>query len=240
MKRAVLSCLFLLMPAAVASEMDFERVIADMQAAATRVRDATYLFHKQEYADGKQQPAQRILVKYRAPSDIYMKWLGPVHEGRELLFRPGWSDDRLRVNPGRWLPTLNLDPHGALAMRGNRHAIHALPFPTIVRNFVDSAALIRANPALRARIEDLGVQRRLGEAGRCYHLQLPRKQEPRLYAAETELCISLRTGLPLTIKSWDMEDGQFRQVEDYGYEGVQVNVGLTDLDFDPGNPAYGF
>ncbi len=242
MKHTILLCLLFatLPPPTAAGEMDFERVVDAMQAAAAQARDATYIFHRQEYADGKQRPAERAAVKYRAPNDVYMKWLGPAHEGRELLFRPDWNDGRLRVTPGRWLPNINLDPRGRLAMRGNRHDILELPFPAIIENFTGSAALIRANPALRARIDDLGEKQRLGETGHCYHLQLPKKQEPRLYAAETELCVSLRTGLPLTIKNWDVEDGALRLVEDYGYEDVQVNVGLTDLDFDPDNPAYGF
>ena len=242
MKHTALLCLLFatLPPPAGAGEVDFEQVIAAMQTAAAQARDATYIFHKQEYADGKQRPAERTAVKYRAPNDVYMKWLGPVHKGRELLYRSTGNRGRLRINPGRWLPNINLDPRGRLAMHGNRHSIFDLPFPAIVKNFTDSATLIRANPALRARIDDLGEQRRLGETGHCYHLQLPKKQEPRLYAAETELCVSLRTGLPLTIKSWDEEDGAFRLVEDYGYENVRVNVGLTDLDFDPDNPAYGF
>ncbi len=222
------------------SEAAFDRVISDMQTATARLRDATYLFHKQEYVDGRQQPAQRIAVKYRAPYDIYMKWLEPVHAGRELLYRATGNRGRLRVSPGRWLPTLDLDPRGRLAMRGNRHSVLELPFPAIIKNFTDSAALIRANPALRARITDLGRQTHYGETAHCYHLQLPKAQEPRLYAAEVLLCVSLRTGLPLRIRSKDVEDGQLRQVEDYGYENVQLNVGLGDRDFDPDNPAYGF
>lgn len=218
----------------------FGRVITQMQAAASQLLDATYTFHKQEYANGRQQPAERIAVKYRAANGIYMKWLGPAHEGRELLFRPDWNDDRLRISPGRWLPTLNLAPRGSFAMRGNRHSVYQLPFPAIVDNFVDSAALIRTNPALRARIIDLGEQRHFGEAGHCYRLLLPKDREPRLYATEVMLCVSRRTGLPLRIRSWDVEDGQLRQVEDYGYENVRVNMGLSDRDFDPDNPAYDF
>jgi len=242
MKHTVLICLLLTsLPLHTgASEVDFDRVIAQMQAAATQLRDATYLFHKQEYANGRQQPAERIAVKYRAPNDIYMQWLAPSHKGRELLFRPGWNDDRLRISPGRWLPTINLNPRGRLAMRGNRHSIYQLPFPTIIANFVDSAALIRANPALRAHTTDLGEQRHFGESGHCYRLLLPNDREPRLYAAEVMLCVSRRTGLPLRIQAWDVEDGRLRQVEDYGYENVRINKGLTDLDFDPENSEYGF
>ncbi len=242
MKYVAMLCLLLtaLPLRAGAAEMDFDRVIAGMQATAAQVRDATYIFYKQEYADGEQQPAQRIAVKYRAPGDIYMKWLGPAYEGRELLFRPVWNDDRLRISPGRWLPTVSLNPQGGLAMRGNRHSIHALPFPAIVQNFADSAALVAADPALQAQVSDLGEQHHFGEAGHCYRLRLPKDHEPRLYAAEVMLCVSLRTGLPLVIKNWDVEDGRFRQVEDYGYENVQVNVGLGDDDFDPDNPEYHF
>jgi hypothetical protein len=29
-------------------------------------------------------------------------------------------------------------------------------------------------------------------------------------------------------------------VEDYGYEDLKLNAGLTDLDFDPQNPEYRF
>ncbi len=225
---------------AAASTPDFNRVIATMQAAANGIHDATYIFHKQEYADGKQRPAEHITVKYRAPNDIYMKWLPPTHKGRELLSRSGWNDDRLRVSPGRWLPTLNLAPLGGLAMRGNRHSVYRLPFPAIVDNFVTSAALIKADPTLQARISDLGQQRHFGEPAHCYRLQLPKARQPKLYAAEVMLCVSLRTGLPLRIRSWNIEDGQLRQVEDYGYEDVRVNVGLEDRDFDPDNPVYGF
>ncbi len=218
----------------------FNDVITHMQTATDQLRDATYTFHKQEYADGHQQPAERITVKYRAPNDIYMKWLEPTHRGRELLFRSGWNDDQLRISPGRWLPTLNLDPHSRLAMRGNRHSIDQLPFPAIVANFTDSAALIRANPALQARITDLGEQRHFGETGHCYRLYLPKDKAPGLYAAKVMLCVSLRTGLPLRIRSWDGLKEPLRQVEDYGYENVRVNVGLGDEDFDADNPDYNF
>lgn len=219
---------------------DVDGVITKIQATASKIRDATYIFHKQEYADGNQRPGERIAVKFRVPNDVYMKWLGPTHRGRELLFRPGWNKDRLRISPGRWLPTLNLDPRGDLAMRGNRHSIYQLPFPAIIANFLNSTALIRANPALRAHITDLGQQNHFDEAGHCHQLQLPKDREPRLYATEVILCFSQRTGLPLHIQSWDMADGQLRQVENYHYEDVRVNVGLSDSDFDPDNPAYNF
>lgn len=244
MKHHTLTALFLLLASSLLwaddAPPDFDSVIAKLQAAASKIRDATYIIHKQEYADGRQQPTERIAIRYRAPNDVYMKWLEPTHRGRELLFRPGWNKDHLQISLGRWLPTVNLDPHGDLAMRGNRHSIYQLPFPAIVANFVGSAVLIKANPALQVNITDLGEQWHFDEIGHCHQLLLPKDREARLYAAEVMLCISQRTGLPLRIRAWDEEDGQRRQVEDYGYEDVRMNRGLEDRDFAPDNPAYDF
>ncbi len=218
----------------------FDAIIGGMARAASLLRDAAYIFHKQEYVDGKQQAAERVAVKFRAPGDIYMKWLGPVHQGRELLFRPGWNDNRLRVSLGLWSPTLNLNPQGYLAMRGNRHSIYQLPFLALIANFERSAKLIAADPALEAQVSDLGKQWHYGEEAQCYGVILPKRQQPQLYAARVRLCVSLRTGLPLLIKVWDREDGQMRLVEDYAYEDVKPNAGLRDEDFNPENSDYDF
>ncbi len=221
----------------------FIGLIRQMEKIVATLRDTTYLFHKQEYANGKQQAAERMAVKFRAPNDIYLKWLGPTYAGRELLFRSNANDGRLRVNMGRWLPTLNLAPNGYLALRGNRHGIEQLPFAAIVANFMQSAQLLAADPNLDAHIttlDALSQQQHFGEAAHCYDIRLPKAQQPQLYAERSIICISLRTQLPVRIQSWDREDGELRQVENYGYENVQINIGLSDRDFAEANPAYDF
>ena len=47
----------------------------------------------------------------------------------------------------------------------------------------------------------------------------------------------LESKLPIQIAIYDAED---RLTEKYGYEHLQLNVGLTDLDFEPTNPDYRF
>ena len=39
------------------------------------------------------------------------------------------------------------------------------------------------------------------------------------------------------VQAWDAAE---RMIEDYEYRELRVNVGLTDRDFDTGNPAYNF
>jgi hypothetical protein len=49
--------------------------------------------------------------------------------------------------------------------------------------------------------------------------------------------------LPVRYASWSWPaepGGQPLLEEEYTYTKVTINVGLTDLDFDPGNPEYGY
>jgi hypothetical protein len=60
---------------------------------------------------------------------------------------------------------------------------------------------------------------------------------PSYYASKWEICIDDASGLPLSYQNWDAEGNVF---EIYSYHKVKINVGLTDLDFDPDNEAYGY
>jgi outer membrane lipoprotein-sorting protein len=43
--------------------------------------------------------------------------------------------------------------------------------------------------------------------------------------------------LPIYVEIFDWQN---ELVERYGYRDLRLNPGLTDADFDPKNPAYGF
>ena len=60
---------------------------------------------------------------------------------------------------------------------------------------------------------------------------------PRYYSARGTLWVSPETLMPKRIEIFDAED---RLYERYIYREVQLNIGLTDLDFDPENPDYRF
>lgn len=50
-------------------------------------------------------------------------------------------------------------------------------------------------------------------------------------------------GLPIRFARYDLPDepgGEPPLVEEYVYENLKVNVGLTDHDFDTANPEYGY
>ncbi|MEE8410453.1 MAG: DUF1571 domain-containing protein [Myxococcota bacterium] len=57
------------------------------------------------------------------------------------------------------------------------------------------------------------------------------------YASKTELVLDDATGLPLRVTMWDAKANLY---ERYEYLEVKINPPLTDIDFNPDNPAYDF
>ncbi len=215
-------------------------LIARMKSVSARTRDATFTFYKQEWVDGRMAPEEQMFVKQRYSGGLYMRWDGEVKHGRQILYKPGWNESRMRVDPGPMLPNLDLDPRGAIARDGERHSIFEVGPVVVTRLIAADAALLDANPALTVNITDLGTMTVYGEAARCLDMALPKAREPRLYATRVIVCANTRTGLPARIEAWNNESGALRVVERYGFSGLKLNVGLTDQDFSPDHPDYGF
>jgi len=76
-----------------------------------------------------------------------------------------------------------------------------------------------------------------GVMTRCIDIFRPKQRTPDDYANRIRLYIDIKRALPVGITVWDYEG---RLVEDYGFEDLKLNVGLTDKDFSPDNPDYDF
>ncbi len=213
-----------------------------MRAAAASLKQYTYTFRRHEWVDGKQGDPQLMAVKFRKPMDIYMTWVGDAHTGRELLYRKGWNDGKMRVHPtpGALIPSLNLDPNGKLATKGSRHGIELIDLSNVTAIILAQTDRLDKNPDLSATFTDQGKQVVNGEASHCTRIDLPKDKDPQLYGQRVDLCLSTRTGLLTRLQTWDVEDGALRKVEDYEFRDLNLSPGLTDADFDPDNDAYGF
>ena len=232
----------LLLSVALAAEPDppvVARLIDRMRSAAAAMRDGTYRLRREEWKDGRMLPVQELAVKYRrAPESIYLHWVGETYRGREVLWR---RDSDLLVNVSAFVPNLTLAPQGTLAMRDSRHPIWMAGLPQIVDLILKASDLLGRRADLQATYTDLGAQDVFGTPSRCYRIEMPYTASPEtLYAPLIQLCLGDGSGLPSRFTAWANEDGQLRQVEDYAFTGLKVNVGLTAADFAADNPAYGF
>lgn len=226
------------------STMEPPPVIREMlesaRGAVTHMRDATYLVARREWKGGKYLPYQEIAVKLRLPCDLYLRFVGESDKGMEVLYRPGWNQGRLRANPGRYMPNLDLDPRGSVAMRSSRQPVWMASIVRVVERILQGSDRLVANPTLDATYRILGARLVAGANCDCYEADLPKDQDPEQYARTLRLCLDSRLHLPRQVQAWDLEDGAMRLVEDYTFRDLRVDVGLTDQDFDPANPSYGF
>jgi hypothetical protein len=210
---------------ALASPDEFHDAIGRMQAAVAEVDDATFVLHQREYVGGRWGEPASVRVRYRPPNTVYAEWAN----GQRMLWDPV-RGDKMRVDPP-YLPPISLSPDSALARRGQRHTVRRMGLVPVVELFGPDIARIQANDALRPTVT-VTTPTVYGKAARCFDASMRKDLEPALYAYRVEVCLDSATWLPLRMRSWDIEDGEMRQVEEYGYEDLRVNVGLTDSDFD--------
>lgn len=231
-------------PSAFAGETppEFHARLERMRSTAAALQQYTYTLYRHEWVDGEQADPQEMAIKFRKPMDIYVVWTGEVYKGRELIYRKGWNNGKMRVHPtpGALIPSLNIAPDSRLAMRGSRNGIELIDIGNVVDLILAQTDRVEANPDLQASFTDLGARMVNGEPSHCLKIELPKDKDPALYAYRVDMCISDETGLPNRLESWDFEDGAMRKVAHYEFRDLNTHVTLTDADFDPDNAAYGF
>ena len=79
---------------------------------------------------------------------------------------------------------------------------------------------------------------------KCTHYRLTHhKKRENLTFHMAEVSVDDELGVPIFYRAFDFpteEGGEPVLLEQYVYQKIKINVGLTDSDFDPDNPSYGF
>ena len=215
-----------------------DALVAAMRAAEARARTYTFTLERWEVVDGVRTPNIVVEVRHRKPDALYARWVGDYERGQEVLYLPKSHPKQFLVNPTGLIPPLWLELRGAAAMRANRHSVDELGFPYLVGRIAADHARLQTPGAPAATYVDLGLSPVAGRPARCYRATLPRAALPSLYADQVEVCVDEALHLPTRVDAWDLVDGRLVQVEHYVYRSITVNPPLTDLDFDPANPAY--
>jgi outer membrane lipoprotein-sorting protein len=213
------------------------RIMAQMDAAYQEVRDYRCIFYKQiYYEDEGLSPRDRILFKFRKPFSLYMRWLNEPHAGREVIYVAGKWEGKLWVHKGSFPDmTLCLEPEFCQSVTASRHPVTEAGMGYVIDLVSGNLARAAAHPQDEVQVYDHGEQRIYGEAGRCFQVVMP--PDSGYYSHRAKICQSRRTKLLLRITIWDFDD---QMTEDYGFAEMETNVGLTEADFDPDNPAYDF
>ena len=219
----------------------------------SNVMDYTALMVKRERVNGKLGDVEYMRIKVRneretatgqAPLSIYMSFLKPkAVKGREVIWVKGHNDGKLMVHEGSGiggLKTFHLDPTGWLAMKGNRYPISEAGMENLIVRLIEKASRDRA-------AGDCVVNYREGAKinGRsCSLIEVIHAEERAPYEFhKAQVFIDDELQLPVRYASygWPTQPGgKPVLMEEYTYVDVELNVGLTDDDFDPKNSEYSF
>ena len=225
--------------------------LVSMQA---NVYDYTARMAKRESINGQLGKTSFMDMKIRCPRtnsrgqqtpfSIYMKFLQPRDaSGREVMWVQGRDKNNLLAHqPGGivGMKTFELKPTGMLAMQGQRYPIYEAGLENLIVKLIEKATRDRAAGMCEVTYRDgLAMNKRPCSLIEVVHHQ---KRAPYEFH-KAQVLIDDEFNLPVRYTSydWPSSPGAKPQIiEQYTYLNLKVNVGLTDEDFNPKNPAYNF
>ena len=210
---------------------------------------------KQERIRGELLPPEHMDAKIRCrkvsngtvsvPLSVYLKFVHPANiAGREVVWVEGRNNNKLRAHEGggagRFLPSVWLDPDGAMAMRGNLHPIYDIGVENLVIKLIDRGTK-------ETKFGECEVEFKPGakiNGRKCTVIQVMHPvQRPHFEFHKAEIFLDDELKVPTRYAAyfWPPAAGQPEPVlEAYTYLNMKTNVGLTDADFDSNNPNYNF
>jgi outer membrane lipoprotein-sorting protein len=216
---------------------EFVHLLEAMKQAYERVDHYTATFLIQERVDRELGPSQRLEFKFKKPLKIYLRWLTGKHEGRQALYPAGVDGNELWVRQPMLVGavTVSLDPQSPRARKGSRHAITDVGIGRLLDFITENAS--RGLQRGELTIEDGGQRITLDRPTQRYIQHFPVDPAKSYYCMTAVIDVDREHQLPIYAEIFDWH-GQL--IERYGYLDLRLNPGLTDDDFDPKNPAYGF
>lgn len=212
-------------------------------ATLNTIGDYRCVFQRQERVGGELSEETRMRMKVRQhPFSVYMCFLEPAASaGQEVIYVEGRNDGKLLAHAtglAGAVGTVALDPNGMIAMRGGRYPITEAGMTRLVEKLLELGAKKRLFRESQVEIAPIEFAERP-----CTRVEI-RNPAPvgdfRLAAARIVLDDQWKVPVHFEALEWPAAGGQPVLLEKYSYLNLELDVGLTDRDFDPKNPEYAF
>lgn len=216
---------------------DPEAWLREAEAAYDSVTSYTAVFHKQQRVAGALLPKETILLKYKKPSSLYMKWIKAPYKGSELLYVAGWNENRIMAHRGGILRfiTRNLDPRDPGLMADNLR-----PATSTGIGYLLETVAINIRKAIKAgelTFSERGTETVYGRNTQIVEVVFPKERAKDYDGCRFVINLDIESKILVRIRIYDRDD---QLVENYGYENLDLGASLTDADFDSMNPEYHF
>jgi len=216
---------------------DPEEWLVEAEAAYDKVTSYTAVFHKQQRIAGKLLPKETILLKYNKPSSLYMRWIRSPYKGSELLYVPGWNENRVMAHRGGILRffTRNLDPGDPGLMADNLRPVTSTGIGYLLETVAINIRKAIKTDELAFSVR--GEETLYGRNTRVLEVVFPNQRLLDHNGFRFVINQDLESNILIRIRVSDLDN---QLIEDYSYENLNLDARLTDADFDPENPEYHF
>lgn len=198
------------------------------------LNDYTCVLTREELIGDKLVRQENIIYKFRKPFSVYMKWTTGKEKGIEVIYPKPGRQDRLVAHLGKFnIINFTLDPSGRLATKNSRHSILESPMGYLLTRVKENYELSKKRGEGRVSYDGEEVV----DGRRTYLFSGEFPEDTGYYGSRVLLNFYEDTTLPARVAVYG-KDG--RLLEKYEYSRLQIDVGLSSVDFDPENPAYNF
>ncbi|PHQ32835.1 DUF1571 domain-containing protein [Rhodopirellula bahusiensis] len=221
----------------------------------TEVKDYTALLVKRERIGDSVGDHEYMRIKVRnrkeangrlvQPFSVYLAFVKPTSvKGREVIYVENQNNGNIVAHEGgfkgRFLPTVSIPPTGMLAMRGQRYPMTEIGVENMILKLIE-----RGEKALQFEDVHAEIRKEARLQNRpCTVLQLTqptRRPDAEFHTAQVFMDNELNMPIRYIAHDWPTAaGGRGEVIEEYNYLNLEVNVGLTDKDFDPYNKDYNF
>ncbi len=237
-RRAAIALALLLAPAlasAAKADFDFDGLLDRTVAAYGKVDDLVCTFSTRERIRDEIVERKNMIFKFRKPAHFYMKMTEGEDKDTELIYVDGRYDNNIEVHLGGFWGFFRIavDPRGSLALKNHRHPVMDADVGHILDVVLTNYRKGKTDPQARITYEGLAAV----DGREAIHAKAVFPAGKGYYGHTVHIYVDREMMLPvmLTVYGWNDEF-----LEEYRYEKVRVNVGLTDRDFDIENPEYRF
>ena len=223
-----------------------------LRTMQSEIHDYTAILVKRERVGNTLSEPAFMKIKIRnprtfedrtVPFSVYMKFVKPRGAaGREVIWVQGRNDNNLIAHeptPLVRFKNFHLDPAGFMAMKGNKYPIYDAGLENLVIKLIEKAERDRAAGLCEVRYsEGAQINKRS-----CTLIEVEHKENCAPYEFHlAKVYIDDEMNIPVRFVAydWPAPGGSPSLIEEYTYINVQLNVGLTDRDFDIANVAYDF
>lgn len=207
------------------------------EAAYGKVTSYTAVLHKQQRVAGKLLSEETILLKYKKPFSVYMKWIRAPYKGSELLYIAGWNKNQIRAHRGGilWFITRNVDPRDPALMIGNLRPVTSMGIGYLLETVAIN--IRKAINAGELTFSDDRQETVYAKNTVVVEVVFPKERAKDYDGWRFVINQDIESKMLVRIRIYDGDD---RLTENYGYENLDLNPALADADFDPKNLEYHF